>query len=113
MKKSLVLSVPFCTKIVATGPRPLSTRDSSTVPLAGASGLAFSSRRSATNKIISSSLSKFVFCLAETSTNSVSPPHSAGINPKSDNCRFTRSGCASGLSILLTATMIGTLAAFA
>src|SRR6266849_682812 len=90
MKKSLLLSVPFCTSTVATGPRPLSTRDSSTVPLAGASGLAFSSRKSATSRIISSSLSRFFFCFAETSTNSVSPPHSAGINPRSASWRFPR-----------------------
>ena len=62
MKKSPVCSVPFCTSTVATGPRPRSTRDSSTVPLAGASGLAFSSRRSATSRIISSSLVRLVFC---------------------------------------------------
>src|SRR5437762_3125589 len=113
MKKSPGLSGPFCTSTVATGPRPLSTRDSRTVPLAGASGLAFNSRKSATNKMISSSLSMPFFCLAETSTNSVSPPHSAGISPRSDSCRFTLSGCASGLSILLIATTIGTFAALA
>src|SRR5439155_1222793 len=79
MKKSPAFSVPFCTRIVATGPRPLSTRDSSTVPVAGASGLAFSSRRSATSKIVSSSFSMPIFFFADTSTNSVSPPHSAGL----------------------------------
>src|SRR5947209_5353287 len=94
MKKSPGFKVPFCTRMVATGPRPLSTRDSSTVPLAGASGLAFSSRKSATSKIISSSLSMPFFCFAETSTNSASPPHSEGIKPSSVSCRFTRSGCA-------------------
>jgi hypothetical protein len=39
------------------------------------------------------------FCLAETSTNSVSPPHSAGMRPRL-SWRFTRSTCASGLSIV-------------
>ena len=111
MKKSPEFSVPFCIRIVATGPRPLSTRDSSTVPVAGASGLALSSRKSATSKIVSSSFSMPIFFFAETSTNSVSPPHSAGIRLFSVSCRFTRSSCASGLSILLIATMIGTLAA--
>src|SRR5438876_399797 len=88
MKKSPAFSVPFCSKIVATGPRPLSTRDSSTVPVAGASGLALSSRKSATSKIVSSSLSMPCFFFAETSTNSVSPPHSAGIKLFSVSCRF-------------------------
>src|SRR6266403_1927143 len=77
IKKSPDFSVPFCISIVATGPRPLSTRDSSTVPVAGASGLALSSRKSATSKIVSSSVSMPCFFFAETSTNSVSPPHSA------------------------------------
>ena len=53
----------------------------------------------------------FFFVLAETSTITVSPPHSSGIKPLSESWRFTRSGCASGLSILLMATMIGTPAA--
>src|SRR2546423_12736168 len=37
------------------------------------------------------------FFFAETSTNSVSPPHSAGIRLASVSCLFTRSSCASGL----------------
>ena len=111
MNTSPTCKVPFCTSIVATGPRPLSTRDSSTVPLAGTSGSAFNSRRSPTRRIISSSFGMFVFILADTSTITVSPPHSSGINPLSESWRFTRSGCASGLSILLIATTIGTAAA--
>src|SRR6266446_308659 len=111
--KSPDVSVPFCTRMVATGPRPLSTRDSSTVPVAGASGLARSSRKSATSRMVSSSFSMPFFCFAETSTNSVSPPQSADIRPASASWRLTRSICASGLSILLIATMIGTLAALA
>ena len=63
--------------------------------LPGAAGLARNSRRSATSRIISSSLSRFFFCLAETSTITVSPPHSSGISPRSESCRLTRSGCAS------------------
>ncbi len=43
----------------------------------------------------------------------VSPPHSSGISPRSESWRFTRSGSAPGLSILLMATTIGTLAALA
>ena len=51
--------------------------------------------------------------LAETSTNGVSPPHSSGMTPRSESSLRTRSGLAPSLSILLTATMIGTPAAFA
>ena len=51
--------------------------------------------------------------MAETLTKTVVPPHSSGMSPRSDSCCRTRSGCASGLSILLTATTIGTPAAFA
>jgi hypothetical protein len=55
----------------------------------------------------------FFFCLADTSTVTVWPPHSSGINPSSVSSRLTRSGWAFGLSILLIATTIGTLAALA
>ncbi len=41
------------------------------------------------------------------------PPHSSGTRPRLDSSRLTRSGSAPGLSILLTATMIGTFAALA
>ena len=51
--------------------------------------------------------------IALTLTNIVSPPHSSGTRPSSPSSRLTRSGSAPGLSILLTATMIGTFAAFA
>ena len=51
--------------------------------------------------------------LADTSTNIVSPPHSSGWRPSWVISVRTRSGCAPSLSILLTATTIGTSAAFA
>ena len=51
------------------------------------------------------------FVFAETGTTMVSPPHSSGARPWLPSSCFTRSGLASGLSILLTATMIGTSAA--
>ena len=51
------------------------------------------------------------FVLAETGTTIVSPPHSSGARPWLPSSCFTRSALASGLSILLTATMIGTSAA--
>ena len=51
--------------------------------------------------------------LADTSTNSVSPPHSAGCSSRWVSSVRTRVGSAPSLSILLTATMIGTSAALA
>ena len=54
-----------------------------------------------------------VACNAETFTVIVSPPHSSGTRPCSVNCCKILSGFAPGLSILLTATIIGTSAAFA
>ncbi len=54
-----------------------------------------------------------VFCRADTSTVTVWPPHSSGIRPSSVSSRLTRSVWAFGLSILLIATTIGTLAALA
>ena len=84
-----------------------------TTPEASASGFALSSSTSATSRIPSSRSSRFVCALAETSTNIVSPPHSSGWSPSWVISVRTRSGCAPSLSILLTATMIGTSAAFA
>ena len=71
------------------------------------------SASSATSRIISSSRSRFSFVFAETGTMTVSPPQSSASRPRSASCCLIRSGCASGLSILLIATMIGTLAALA
>ncbi len=58
------------------------------------------------------SLSRLSSDLAETSTNMVSPPYSSGTRPYSVSWPRTLVGSASGLSILLTATTIGTPAAF-
>ena len=52
-------------------------------------------------------------CRADTSTTMVSPPHASGTSPRSESCWSTRVASASGRSILLTATMIGTSAAVA
>ena len=106
-------SVPSCTSTVATGPRPRSSLVSITVPIALRFGLALKSSISVTSRIISSSPSRFCFFLADTSTKTVWPPHSSGIRPSSVSWRLTVSGLAPGLSILLTATMIFTFAAFA
>ena len=111
MTVSPTCSVPFCTSTVATGPRPLSSLASSTAPWPGAFGLALSSPMSATSRIISSSSSRFWRFLADTGTVTVVPPHCSGIRPRSASSFITRSGLASGLSILLIATMIGTPAA--
>ena len=45
--------------------------------------------------------------------NSVSPPYSSATSPYSVSCWRTLAGLASSLSTLLTATTIGTLAAWA
>ena len=84
-----------------------------TVPLDSLSGLAFSSWTSAWRSIISSRSLKPILCLADMFTTMVSPLHSSGVRPCSANSLLTRSGNASGLSILLIATRIGTLAALA
>ena len=109
---SLTRNVPLRTSTVAVGP-PGSTPDSMTLPLARRSGFALSSSNSAWSKIISSSLSTPCLVSAETSTKIVSPPQSSGTSPLSCNCWRTFIGFALGWSILLTATRIGTLAAFA
>ena len=106
-------SVPFWTNTVETAPRPRSSFDSMTVPSAGRSGDARNVPTSATRQIISSSRSRLMRFFADTSTNTVLPPHDSGTSPRSPSCCLTRSGCASGLSILFTATIIGTFAALA
>ena len=105
--------VPCWTITVATGPRPASRLASSTTPRASPSTRAVSSSTSATSTICSSRLSIPVPCRAETSTTIVSPPHASGTSPRSESCWRTRGESASGRSILLTATMMGTSAALA
>ncbi len=53
----------------------------------------------------------FSFCFAETAENCVVPPQSSGCRPSAASSLFTRSTFASGMSILFTATTIGTSAA--
>ena len=81
-RASPTFSVPRWTSSVTTGPRPGSSLDSMTTPEASAFGLALSSSSSATTWIVSSRSSRPCFVLADTSTNSVSPPHSAGCRPR-------------------------------
>ena len=106
-------SVPVWTIAVATAPRFLSSWASTIVPTAARFGLALSSWRSETSRIISISSSSPTRVRAETGTSGVSPPYSSTMTPASDSSVLTRSGFESGLSILLRAMMIGTLAAFA
>ena len=106
-------NVPFWTSTVATGPRPRSRRLSITEPSALRSGFAWRSRISDWRRIASSSLSSPVFLSAETSTSWVSPPISSTTTSWLSSSVRTRFGFASGLSILLIATMIGAWAAFA
>ena len=107
-------SVPRWTRTVATGPRPRSRCASTTRPWASWSGLARrSSDASAVSTTASSRPSRFRPAFAETSTNIASPPYSSGTRPYSVSWPRTLVGSASGLSILLTETTIGTPAALA
>ena len=105
--------VPDCTKSVATGPRPLSSRASMTTPLAGTPTGALSSSTSACRSSCSSSSSTPLPVFAETSTMGESPPYSSGTTPWLRSSCLTFSGLASCLSILLIATTSGTSAALA
>ncbi|MCY1294188.1 hypothetical protein D9M68_587700 [compost metagenome] len=75
--------------------------------------MALSSSTSACSSTASSSSSTPVPALADTGTNWVSPPQSSGITSRAARPFLMLSGLASGLSILLIATTIGTPAAFA
>src|SRR5471030_2036910 len=101
-------SVPDCTRIVATGPLPLSRRPSTTRPRAGASIGAFSSSTSACSSTCSSSASIPAPVLADTGTNGDSPPYSSGTTCSATSSCVTRSTLPPGLSILLIATTSGT-----
>ena len=111
--KSPTWSVPFCTRIVATGPLPLSSSASTTRPLACRFGFAFNSATSATRSIISRRVSIPSPVWADTGTKIVLPPQSSGISSCSESSCFTRSMLALGLSTLLIATTISIPAAFA
>ena len=62
---------------------------------------------------ISTRSSRPIRLFADTGTSGVSPPYSSTTIPASVSSVLTRSGFASGLSILLSAMMIGTFAALA
>ena len=105
--------MPSCIKTLATTPRPSLKCASSTTPRAGFFGFAFSSRISASSKSLSSKVSIPFWVIAEVSTNCVFPPQSSGLKSRLASCCLTRNGLAPGLSILFSATTIGTLAALA
>ena len=113
MMLSPTCSVPFCISTVASGPRALSSFASMITPRPRRFGFARSSIVSACSRIISSSSSTPSPVLAETGHIIVSPPQSSQTMPYFVKSVLTRSGSASGLSILLIATIIGTFAAFA
>ena len=102
---------PFWTRTVAVAPLPLSSADSKTTPVAEPLAIAFNSRTSAMSDIESNKLSTPVPCFADTSTKIFSPPQSSGTISYFVNSVLTFSTFAPSLSILLTATIIGTFAA--
>ena len=106
-------NVPCWTNNEATEPFPLSKRASITEPAPLWFGLACNSNISASKRIISNNSSRFLPNFADISTKIVSPPQLSGINSYSVSCSITWLGFAPGLSILLTATIIGTPAALA
>ena len=106
-------SVPFFTRTVATAPRPFSTDDSMTMPVARPSAAAVSSSTSAWSRMASNNASTPWPVFADTCTNMFEPPHSSAMTSCLESSVRTRSGSASGLSILFTATTIGTPAALA
>ena len=113
MMMSPVWSVPFCTRTVMIGPRPLSRRASTTVPRAGRFGLALSSMISACSTRFSRSSLTPAPVFAEIGQTIVSPPHSSGTRSYLVRSCLMRSGFAPGRSILLIATTIGVPAALA
>ena len=111
--ESPTLNVPFWIRTFAIGPLLWSSFASITTPFAFLFGLALRSLSSASRLTFSKSVSIPAPVFAEIGQTIVSPPHSSGSKPFSVKPVFTLSRLASGLSILLTATIIGTSAAFA
>ena len=84
-----------------------------TKPEASAFGFALSSSTSACRMMVSSSSSMCRRFLADTFTNMFCPPQSSGMTSYSVSSWRTLSGLAPSLSILFTATTMGTPAALA
>ena len=104
-------NVPFCTRIVATKPLPLSSDASITVPLGCLSGFAFNSSMSVSSNIFSSSRSTFKPLFALISWLWYFPPQLSTRMFIVESCSLIFSGFAPSLSILLIANIIGTFAA--
>ena len=104
---------PFCTSTVARYPRPLSSEDSITAPVALRLGLALRSSKSASSSTLSSSRSTLIPFFAEISWHWYFPPQSSTRMFILESCSRILSGFAPGLSILLMANTIGTPAACA
>ena len=112
MIESPTWRVSFSTITDATAPRFLSSSASITTAVAILSGFALRSSISLTSNIACFKSSSPIPVLAEIGTQIASPPHSSGRMLYSASCCLILSGFASGLSILLIATIIGTPAAF-
>ena len=105
--------VPFCTSTVATYPRPLSSVDSITEPVALRFGLALRSRSSASRSTFSMSSSTPIPFFAEISCDWYFPPQSSTSMLRFASSSLMRFGSAVGLSHLLNANTMGTPAAIA
>ena len=112
-KISPSFKVPFWTRTVATGPRPMSSWASITAPEAARVGLALSSKISDCSAIASSNRSKPWPVVADTSTSCTSPDICSTITSCCSKSVRTFCALAAGRSILLIATIIGTFAALA
>ena len=110
---SPTFNFPFVTIILQRGPLPLSTFASITVASAKVSLFVFNSESSACKTIASSNLSILLPVSADTSTDWISPDKSSTIKSSDRSSSFIFFGFDSGLSHLLIATIIGTLADFA
>ena len=113
-RASPTASVPRCTSTVATGPRPLSRCASITVPRAWPVGIALQLLEVGDQQErLEEGVEVHLRAWRRRRRTRPSPPHSDGTTPCSTIWVRTRFGSASSLSILLTATTIGTSAAFA
>ena len=113
MISSPTRKVPLLTNTVDTYPRPLSKLDSMILPVARRLGLAFKSSISASKSTFSSNSLTPIPFFALISWHWYFPPHSSTKRFICAKSSRILSGFAPGLSILLMANTIGTLAACA
>ncbi len=105
------MMVPSWIRTVATAPLALSSLASRTVPVPCDVGIALRFIISTVRESMSRRSSMPILFLAEIGTATVVPPKSSVTMPYVIRSCLTLSGVDPGLSILLIATMIGTLAA--